>query len=556
MHSHQIRHYLTIFLLALALRLLLLGTAPLSDTEALWALQAHQIAAGEHPPLGAQIAYIHLTAALFYLFQSTNFLARLVPALTGAALTWFPYLFRKRLRPAPGLLLSIFLALDPGLVALSRQAGSPILALTFALFALAFWDNDRPRPAGLFVGLALLSGAALWPGLLGLGLTWGLWRAWLSPQFFGETIPSPPKDRKTALAYAGGVLLLLGSLFLLSPAGLTAWLNGLPAYLRGWWAPSYVPAWRLPVALLTYEPLALGLALVGGLRAWLENRLRFRLSALWLLSALLLALLYPGRQVSDLGWALIPLWGLAALELARHLQVPKENRLETWSVAALTVVLLGFAWLDLLGFVRLSWPSPEASARLILFIGALLLLIISLFLIGMGWSAQIAKGGGLYGLLIIFGIYTLGAAWGTSGLRTPGAIELWDPAPQPAQAHLLAQTVSEISEWSSGDKQAQPVTIIGVNSPALEWLLRRHSPQVHPLLNPAAAPPLVITRSGENLQQSAVYRGQDFGWNWQAAWDEMDALTWLRWMTLRTAPVQTENLILWVRDDLFIDRSR
>ncbi len=555
MYAHRTWHYLLIFVLALALRLTLLGAVPLSDAEAAWALQAHQIAAGQRPLLGTQVAYLNLTASLFYLFWSTDFLARFIPALTGAALTWLPYLFRKRLRPTPGLLLSIFLAIDPGLVALSRQAGSPILALTFTLLAWGFWQDKRPRLAGTCAALALLSGPTLWPGLLGLGLAWGLWRFWLSPPPEKETAPALPTDWKPALTYAGFVILLFGSLLLLAPSGLTAWLGSLPEYLGGWQTSSNIPAWRLLLALVTYEPLALGLAVLGILRAWLENRPRSRRLSLWLLSALLLALLYPSRQVSDLGWVLIPLWGLAALELARHLQVPKENRLETLSIAALTSVILGFAWLDLLGLARLPWPSPEATARLGLLAGAILLVIISLFLVGMGWSEQSAKRGGLYGLLIIFGIYTLGAAWGTSGLRTPGAMELWDPAAHPPQARLLAQTVAEISEWSSGDEHTWPVAIVGVRSPALEWLLRRHPLETYAVLDPAATPALVITPSTNTLNLPAVYRGQDFAWQQGVLWEEMNALNWLRWITLRTAPARTENIILWVRDDLFIDRS-
>lgn len=549
-------HYLLIFLLALALRLTLLGAPPLSDPEAVWALQSHRIAGGERILLGSQVAYVSLTASLFYIFDSTDFLARLVPALTGAALAWLPYTFRRRLKPTPGLLLSIFLALDPGLVALSRQAGSPILALTFALFTWAFWDDHRPRLAGFFAGLALLSGPALWPGLLGLGLAWVIQRAWMPSKPSGDRPALPPVNWKLALAYAGGVILFIGSLFLLAPSGLTAWLSGLPGYLRGWWQASGVPAWRLLLALLAYQPLAVLLALMGILRAWLNGHKRSRRLSLWLLSALLLALVYPSRQVGDLAWALVPLWGLTALELARRLQVPEENRLETWSVAALTAVILGFAWLNLLSLAQLAWPSSEAAARLGLFGGALLLIAISLLLVGMGWSASTAKYGGLYGLFIILGIYTLGAAWGTSGLRTPAGIELWDPAPRPVQARLLNQTVTEISEWSSGDDHAQAVTIAGMNSPAMEWLLRRNPLEVVALLDPVVAPPMVISRPVDELKQPAVYRGQDFRWEQNVSWESVDAFGWLHWLAFRSLPMQSGGLVLWVRDDLFLDRSR
>lgn len=554
--THTPWRYLIVFVIALALRLTLLGEPPLNDQEAVWALQAHRLAAGKAPLVGAQTAYVNLTAALFFVFESSDFLARFVPALAGAALTWLPYAFRRRLKPIPGLLLSIFLALDPGLVALSRQAGSPILALTFALFAWACWDNYRPRLAGLFAGLALLSGPALWPGLLGLGLAWVMQRAWMPSN------PARPKTTpslvgwRSALVCAGGVMFFVGSLFLLSPSGLTAWLSGLPDYLRGWWTSSDVPAWRLLLALVAYQPPALLLALIALLRGWQQGNKRPRRLSLWLLSALLLALLYPSRQVSDLEWTLIPLWGLAALEMARHLRVPRENRLEVWGVAVLITVVLGFAWLNMLSLARLTWPSPEATARLWLFFGALLLIAISLILVGLGWSFTAAKYGGLYGLLIILGIYTLGAAWGATGLRTPHGMELWDAVQRPVQARLLAQTVGETSEWSAGDAHTQQVTIVGIDSPAMQWLLRRNPLETTTLLDPTASPPMLITSSLAELNLPAVYRGQDFAWKRSIWWNDMDVFAWLRWLTMRTMPEQTEDVILWVRDDLFVDRSQ
>jgi predicted membrane-bound dolichyl-phosphate-mannose-protein mannosyltransferase len=98
-------------------------------------------------------------------------MARFIPAIVGSALVFAPYYFRDRLKPLPALILAFLFAFDPGLVALSRQANGTILALTFLLFAWGMWRNGRAVPAGIFAGLALLSGPSLWSGLLMLGLT-------------------------------------------------------------------------------------------------------------------------------------------------------------------------------------------------------------------------------------------------------------------------------------------------------------------------------------------------------------------------------------------------
>ena len=82
--------YVIAFILAAALRFIQLGALPLSDTEAQWALQAFKVAQGTRPLLGSQPIYLLPTSLLFFLFGTSNFLARFVPALTGSALILVP----------------------------------------------------------------------------------------------------------------------------------------------------------------------------------------------------------------------------------------------------------------------------------------------------------------------------------------------------------------------------------------------------------------------------------------------------------------------------------
>jgi predicted membrane-bound mannosyltransferase len=90
------------FLIALGLRLLQLGAAPLTDSEANFAMQALHIANGTRPLLGPQPAYILLTSVLFLVFESSNFMARLVPALVGSAMVFAPLFFREPSPSSPG----------------------------------------------------------------------------------------------------------------------------------------------------------------------------------------------------------------------------------------------------------------------------------------------------------------------------------------------------------------------------------------------------------------------------------------------------------------------
>ena len=64
---------------------------------------------------------------------------------------------------------------------------------------------------------------------------------------------------------------------------------------------------------------------------------------------------------------------------------------------------------------------------------------------------------------------------------------------------------------SVGEDQSQPVTVVGVNSPALEWLLRNHAVERVAALDRRASS-LIITQPMDNLNCPAAYRGQDFTW--------------------------------------------
>lgn len=596
MRFQPLRHesvlYVIAFILAAALRFIQLGALPLSDLEAEWALQAYHVAQGTRPLLGPQPAYILPTSALFYLFGDSNFLARFIPALAGSALVLVPYLFRDRLKLIPSLLLALFLALDPGLVSLSRQAGSLIPALTFVLLAWAFWWDQRPRVAGVFAGLALMSGPTVWAGLLGLGLARILRRTMEKPPVDaqieeqvdaaatssqGDANESVVRDRrenlKIALMFGGATILLGSTLFLLSPNGLSAWLSALPVYLGGWVRPSGVPAGRLFFALIAYQPLALLFGLVAVVRGWWGREVTNIRLSLWLLTALLVALFYPAREVGDLVWTLIPLWTLAALELSNHMLIFYEERREVVGMATLVFILLAFSWLNY-SAIALD-PSNPANitsnalqvggnvlldrlppTRYVLLISVLLLLAVSVLMVALGWSARIARLGSVWGLTVTFGIYSLGMAWSATGLRTPDGWELWWLDERPAQANLLVETVNEQSEWSTGAETAQDVTLLNIDSPALQWLLRGRTIHLAAGLEPQDEPPIVISAPDDTLNLPIAYRGQDFNWRREPYWDIAGFYEWIKWTVFRELPYETETIILWVRNDLFIDTSQ
>jgi hypothetical protein len=94
---------------------------------------------------------------------------------------------------------------------------------------------------------------------------------------------------------------------------------------------------------------------------------------------------------------------------------------------------------------------------------------------------------------------------------------------------------------------------MGVDSPALVWLLQDRTVEVVSTLDPQVAPPIVITPLMDDLGLPAAYRGQDFVWRQRPLWNQIQNPDWIRWLVFRQLPRENETIILWVRDDLFPD---
>jgi hypothetical protein len=113
--------------------------------------------------------------------------------------------------------------------------------------------------------------------------------------------------------------------------------------------------------------------------------------------------------------------------------------------------------------------------------------------------------------------------------------------------------VDDISEFSLGHIDSQPVTVMGIDSPALEWVLRYHQVEVVSALDSQVAPPLVITQPMDNLNLPSAYRGQDFTWRQTPQWTQIRYPDWWSWLVYRQLPRETRPSSYGQRDDLFPD---
>ena len=549
--------------IALGIRFVNLGALSLTDFEAGYALEALNISNGLPGVLQSNPAYTHLTTVLFFILGGANFWARFWPALAGVCLVLAPWFLRERIGRLPALVLAFGLALDPGMNAISRLAGGPMLAISFLVLAGVLWWNKRPIPAGIFAGLGILSGPAAWFGLLGFFLAQGLFR--LLPEKFiprqelgeDETGLDSSGNRKVmlkeALSWGIGTLLVLGSLLAISPQGLAAFVRSFLEFASGWWQPSGIPFWRVLLALPAYEALPLLFGLIQLIMGFIhKDGISIRLS-IWLLVSILLVVIYPGRQVYDLCWALVPLWLLAAMQLGRHFIFSQANRWVVGGTITALFILLVLAWLTLTRISTFDPASTDVRLQWLFLGGILLVIVISLIMVGSGWSFREAKLGGTWGALIPLILFTIGAATGAAGLRDPRTIELWNPEPRLGRSELVLKVINEISFINTGFEEALPIQLIGVDSPALEWLFHKWEVETSNVFDPVLAPQVIITSQLDELNLTSEYRGEPIVWREVGSWDEAGFSSWLKWFLYRQMPVSQEKIVLWVRSDLMLE---
>jgi hypothetical protein len=189
----------------------------------------------------------------------------------------------------------------------------------------------------------------------------------------------------------------------------------------------------------------------------------------------------------------------------------------------------------------------------VILFGATAILVVCIGLVAFGWSPRTARLGATWSFSLFLSAYTFAAAWGASGQRTPNGIELWTPDQPPIQAELVVSSLNDISLFSLGHIESQPVTVLGVDSPSLEWALRNHEVEIVTVLDPLDAPPVIITPLMNDLGLPSAYRGQDFIWRQPPSWNNVQGPDWVKWLVYRQMPRETETIILWARDDLFPD---
>ena len=187
-------------------------------------------------------------------------------------------------------------------------------------------------------------------------------------------------------------------------------------------------------------------------------------------------------------------------------------------------------------------------------LGALILLAACVALVAYGWSRSVAFQGALWGALFAAAVYTFATSMAAGNLRAYRTVELWQAGPRTMQAQVFIEQMNDLSRWNKGVNESLDVSVAGLDSPALHWLLRDWG-NVNYSSSPTltGTPAFVIASSELSAPQlTSAYRGQEFNWRNYPSWNAIASSDWLRWIILHQAPEGQDKIVLWTRSDIFL----
>jgi hypothetical protein len=546
----ELAGYSLIILLAAFLRLFNLNQLPLTIAEAGWALPVWQVLIGDSTQLGPNPAYAALSSFLLFIFGDSNGAARLAGAMVGTSLVLAPYFLRGLWGKSFALILALGLALDPILIAGARLSGGPALGMGFAVWTMVAFTRRQSISTGILLGLFILSGTDFLVGSLILGLALVAWLFLVRKgvrRSLAEQLMSGMDRRQ--LIFSLLITLFVGSMaFTLLPAGIGAAANSIPAFGARWITSSGVSIGQLLSAILIYQPVALIFGLAHIVRTIRFQQKESYFFVIWAITALILIIFMPDRQIVDLGWFLLPLWTLAAFELAPVFSSRREALLPVLTGGVLAFILIIISWLNLAGYL-----VDNQVARLYLTLGLIAIGVAAFVLIAMGSTWETSVQGLVWGSTAAFCLFILGQAFGIS--RTPMSFttELWRAPPTISAVNQVLDTIGDISEQNTGRRDSIDISVLRADS-TLQWVLRRY-PNAQFFadgIRSDSLPSILITpQDHPDPELALAYRGQDFVWQITPDWQSMFPVDYLKWLFYRQTPVVSTQITVWVRSDMF-----
>ncbi|MFQ5859005.1 MAG: hypothetical protein ACE5LU_25675 [Anaerolineae bacterium] len=558
-----------IVVVAVLTRLYDLGGRPLNTMEAARALAALHFVQGQPADFTAFSPLLtNLNLLVLFLAGTSDFWARLVPALFGILLVALPIArFRHRLGPGGALAASALVALSPTFLLFSRSVSPALLtAVTSLVFVGAAFDFiDRHRQRDLLVAagalaLSLTAGPGIYTVLLfmsvfGIG-TWLLHRyrgaaGWGRIAAIYQVIKRD-RDGVTQMGVVFGVTFVVAATgFLVNFGGIQAVLNLFVDWLASFSLSREYPGWYYAGTVLLYEPAILLFGLLGAGVVVQRRDLFGVFLVTWFGGSLVLYTLVGRTEPSLIVPILLPLALLAGSGVASIFEfAASDEALRGLLVPAFVIPLMTYAVLQLAFYVE----TATRSVNLFLAMGAaamaaVVAVVFASSRFGMAWRpATVARGVGISLLMLSLGL-TLHMAWHLNFLQHKPVRELMLAEPTSPDVRDVVEVLEAVSQDRVGDTVSIPITVDGQLAPTVAWYLQDFTnvTVLHEVRQPPGTPVVIMPATDEEPAIGDQYEGQGFRLSYRWRPTGLTGSDLARWYFYREGPaVPTSDLIVFV----------
>ena len=562
--SKSIHIPLTLLIIAGAflLRMTGLGGSSLTMNEAENAMAALRLFGNGG---NSQLLYTLPTALFFKMFGSSEFTARLFPALMGCLLAGLPLVLKNQIGNRKAFILGLLLAADPVLIFWSKRADAVIPAVT--LFAAVFvcLQHKRNTAAMACLLIGLCGGERSWPGLVLIILCCILTR--IAQKSDAESFDLPSVNRMSVL-FAAAAFILFCCAFGTFPGGFGCFGAGfVSSFTSG-------PAWQHPG--LTAELAAFALYCCLPFLFCLSASVRSRKLIPLLISGAGCAAVLLWQGIVMLPWIMILLWYHSADELLRLLSnLNGEKNYAFYTAACVIPGAYAFFYFRLVELfsqqngndpIQIMVNGTMQTLPLTRFWGTVLLMAASLLIIALVIKILLGylesdgiRRGMLFGCMIIISWIWMTEAWNAGGFDRIGD--------HPAEPHLentinvlngayTAYTHTALFEFMDetvskhGDAKN---TLYGLNlipdDPMLDWYFRTN-PGFRTTANrnvPLTGVDIILDRSEYSFESYGFAKAR-LNWRGTMNWKYLSFRDWGRWLIFGDAVLTEEApLNLWVK---------
>ncbi|HHX07849.1 MAG TPA: hypothetical protein GX730_00220 [Chloroflexi bacterium] len=397
------------FLIGLLIRVINLKDVVFTQGELGLAYQSMQVSRRIAEGTSEVPAYTGLTSITFFLFEASNFLARVWPAVVGSGLILLPLAWRDKLGQKASLILSFALALDPTMIVFSRAINGGIFALVGLVASLSFLKIKKPILAGLSVGIAFLSGPNFWIfSVLIFPLIYLIRReGGLEELNKSSLMPQIP-------GFALGLFLSIGLLstsFLLDPKGLSGIGSGLITLIRSVSIPYEKPVYHSIYLLLAHSILPIFLFVSAYLQSKKKNSSRiFSFLGLSILISVFVCLIFCRNDFSLLLWPVLLAWIGGASYLSSLKLSLTSLKLPSLGLIAFVLTILIYLSIHVKNLAKQSFGSPQFWNISLLIFAGIILLASALWLLTFAWPKAHSYKAFQIAFLVFFGVLSLASS--------------------------------------------------------------------------------------------------------------------------------------------------